>query len=228
MKRLIGIVLLITACAGDGLCRKFYDDDPLAREPQPRAVQNPSVRKLSDYYDILKHTLATPGEKQSRRTWIPAQGINTLGDPMEGAWWEKRHYWRRMTSAELERGPGGNGAPAMDGRWKVISAKTEGITPGFVARDRNNRQYFVKFDPPSNPEMTTAADQITSKIFYALGYHVPEDYIVYFRSDMLELGEDVCGVRWNHLVKSDYRRVANGIEHIHGLSSLSTDSSPRA
>ncbi len=79
----------------------------------------------------------------------------------------------------------------MDGDWTVVSAKTEGITPGFVVLDRHNRRYFVKFDPPSNPEMATGADQISSKIFYALGYHVPENHLVYFRAEMLELGEDV-------------------------------------
>src|SRR5512147_738043 len=101
MKRLAGILLLIAACSGDGLCRKFYDDDPLIREPQPLPVKDAAPRKLSDYYDILSHTLATPGSKQPRGVYVRSQGINTLGDPMEGAWWERRHYWRRMTAAEL-------------------------------------------------------------------------------------------------------------------------------
>jgi hypothetical protein len=192
MKRFAGILLLIAACASDGLCRKFCDDDPLIQEPPPRAVRDAASRKLSDYYDILKHTLATPGEKQSRKAIIPAQGINTLGDPMEGTWWETRHYWSRMTLAELERGPGGNAAPAVDGRWKVVSAKTEGITPGFVMLDSRNRRYYVKFDPPSNPEMATGADQIALRIFYALGYHVPENYLVYFRPEILDPGADAA------------------------------------
>ncbi len=191
MKRVLAILMLMGACTGDGFCRKFYDDDPLIREPQPRDAANAASRKLSDYYDILSHTLATPGEKRVRGAPIPAQGINTLGDPMEGAWWERRHYWRRMTEEELQRGPGNESAPATDGPWTVVSAKTEGITPGFVMIDRQNRRYFVKFDPPSNPEMATGADQIAAKIFYALGYHVPENYIVYFRPRRLKLGEDV-------------------------------------
>jgi hypothetical protein len=191
MKRFAGILLLMIACSGDALCRKFYEDDPLIREPQPRPIQQIASRKLSDYYDILSHTLATPGEKQRPGARIRAQGVNTLGDPMEGAWWERRHYWRRMSPAELQRGPYGSGAPAMDGKWKVVSAKTEGITPGFVILDRTNRRFFVKFDPPSNPELATGADQIALKIFYALGYHVPENYLVCFSPDILELGRDV-------------------------------------
>lgn len=191
MKRLAGILLLVLAGSAEGSGRKFYGDDPLVREPLPRPVTRIAARKLSDYYDILRHTLATPGDPQRPGAPISAQGINTLGDPMEGSWWERRHFWRRMTPAELERGPGGAAAPATDGPWQVIAAKTEGITPGFVIRDRHQRQYFIKFDPPSNPEMATGADQIASKIFYALGYHVPDNYIVYFHPDMLELGEDV-------------------------------------
>jgi hypothetical protein len=173
------------------LGRKFYDDDPLIAEPPPRAVEKAASRKLSDYYDIVSHILATPGARQTPRKPIPAEGINTMGDPMEGAWWERRHYWKRMSLAELKRGPGSERGPATDGKWTVVGAKTEGITPGFVILDRHKRRYFVKFDPPSNPEMATGADQIASKLFYALGYHVPENYIVYFSPDMLQLGEDV-------------------------------------
>lgn len=191
MRRIAGLLLLFGAFAAAAAGRKFYDDDPLIQEPPPRPVRNAASRKVSDYHDILWLTLATPGEKQRHGALIPAQGINTLGDPMEGAWWERRHYWRRMTLAELQRGSGQDAAPAMDGPWTVVSAKTEGITPGFVVLDRHKRRYFVKFDPPSHPEMATGADQIALKIFYALGYHVPENYIVYFRPETLQLGEDV-------------------------------------
>lgn len=189
--RLAATFVLLAMAACPGLARKFYDDDPLIAEPPPRAVPKAASRKLSDYFDILWHTLATPGERGTLVKPIPAQGVNTLGDPMEGAWWERRHYWRRMSHAELQRGPGGDRAPALDGKWTVVGAKTEGITPGFTILDRHKRRYFVKFDPPSNPELATGADQIASKLFYALGYHVPENYVVFFSPDILQLGEDV-------------------------------------
>lgn len=191
MRRIAAFLVLFGACTSLGFGRKFYDDDPLIQEPKLRAVEKAAKRKLSDYYDIVWLTLATPGEKQRAGALIPAQGINTLGDPMEGAWWERRHYWRRMSLRELELGPVKQEPPATDGDWTVISAKTEGITPGFVVVDRHNRTYFVKFDPPSNPEMATGADQIAVKIFYALGYHVPENYLVYFKPGILKLGNDV-------------------------------------
>ena len=42
----------------------------------------------------------------------------------------------------------------------MISAKSEGISPGFVMKDSKNDEYFVKFDPISNPEMATGAEMI--------------------------------------------------------------------
>ena len=73
----------------------------------------------------------------------------------------------------------------------MVSAKTEGVTPGFVILDSNQRRFFIKFDPRTNPEMATSADAITSRFFHAMGFHVPDNNIVHFERDQLELGSDV-------------------------------------
>ena len=41
-----------------------------------------------------------------------------------------------------------------------------------------------------HPELATAADVIASRFFYALGYHVPANYTVFFTKDDLVLGPD--------------------------------------
>lgn len=185
------LTLLLFLVLAPAQARKFYADDPLDREPAPRPANNVKSRKLSDYFDLFSHQFNKVGELQPEKGLkIPSQAVNTLGEPMQGAWWEKRHYYRHMTEEELVRGPG-NSTPPADGPWTVVSAKTEGITPGFVMLDSKKRRYFVKFDPLSNPEMATAADSIASRLFYALGYHVPQNYIIYFTEDRLVLGENV-------------------------------------
>lgn len=178
--------VLLTFLSGTLAAQKFYPDDPLFREPEPLRVEKAHPRKISDYYDLFLHVLAHPGEKHRPGRTIPAQDVNTLGEVLEGAWYVQRHARRRMSLAELAAGPGDSLAPA-DGPWTVISAKSEGVTPGFRIRDSKGRDYLLKFDPISNPEMATAADVITSKIFHALGYHVPEYYIVYFDRSRLEI-----------------------------------------
>jgi hypothetical protein len=99
--------------------RKFYDDDPLLAEPKSKSIDKAASRKLSDYYDTFSHLLATPGDLKA----IPAQGVNTLGEPMEGPWWVRRHYYQPMSIADLQRGPSRGLPPSKNGPWTVIGAK---------------------------------------------------------------------------------------------------------
>jgi hypothetical protein len=172
--------------------QQFRVDDPLDFEPAARPVDQPAVRKLSDYYDILKNTLATPGELNRKSPKpIRARSVNTLGEPLQGAWWVKRHYYKTMSLDELVAGPGIDHPPSEEGPWTVVSAKSEGITPGFTILDAKQGMYFIKFDPISNPEMATGADQVAIRLVYALGYHVPENYLVDFSGSKLKLGKEV-------------------------------------
>lgn len=180
----LACVLLAAVCALDA--RKFYDDDPLMREPRPRPVKAAKPRKISDIYDLFSHIFATPGGKQLPGKPIPAGDVNTLGEVMDGAWYEKRHGRVRMTPAQIAAGPGDQRTPA-DGQWTIVSAKSEGVTPGFLVEDAKKRLYFLKFDPMGHRELATAADVISSKLLFALGYHVPENYIVYFDRSRLRL-----------------------------------------
>jgi hypothetical protein len=180
-------VALLLAVSGALEGAKFYPDDPLEREPAPLPVNKATPRKLSDVYDLFSHVFATPGEKQMPERVVPAKDVNTLGEVLDGAWYESRQGRRRMSIPQLIAGPGDSTPPA-DGPWSVVSAKTEGVTPGFLVRDTRGQLFFIKFDPIGHAEMATAADVISSKFFYALGYHVPENYVVYFTRDRLQAG----------------------------------------
>lgn len=188
MKTILLTLLALGAAYGQ---RKFYPDDPLEKEPKPLNVESVRNRKLSDIYDLFHHQFNHPGEHQPKSgPPIRARAVNTLGEPMDGAWYTKRHYYRRMSIDELKKGPG-TGTPPEGKTWTVVGAKSEGITAGFTVLDGRGTRYFIKFDPPTNPEMATAADAIGSRFFHALGYHVPDNFIVYFKPDQLALGEDV-------------------------------------
>ena len=171
--------------------RKFYRDDPLPAEPPSRSVGSALSRKLSEYYDFFSNTFGRPGEEQPTTAKISARATNTLGEALDSSWYTNRHYANRMTIEELVRGPGGDAAPSFSGPWTVVAAKSEGITPGFTITDPRGRRYVLKFDPLSNPEIATAADVIVSKFFHALGYNVPDNYIVEFAREQLVLGADV-------------------------------------
>ena len=171
--------------------RKFLDDDPLRQEPKPRDASQALSRKISDYYDFAVQNFSRRGEYHTPGHIYPARGVDTLGEPMAGVWYTPRHYYRRMSLAELAEGAGNQMAPSLDGPWKVVKAKTEGITPGFEFVDSAGHRYMIKFDPLDYPEIASSADVLVSKFFYALGYHVPQNYIVYFPQGQLTLRGDV-------------------------------------
>ncbi|MDZ7639189.1 MAG: hypothetical protein U5J83_13220 [Bryobacterales bacterium] len=173
---------------------KFYPDDPLWQAPAPRHVEDAKLRKLSDYYEFLVYPFAPPGElnglkkdANSELLYFEAQAVNTLGEVPANSWYENRNYFQPMSKAEIQAGPSLANAPSTNGKWRVVAAKNEGITPGFTIVDDAGRRYVVKFDPLGHPELATSADTISSKLFYALGYFVPENYLVAFSRDQLEV-----------------------------------------
>lgn len=174
--------------AGVTTKKKFYADDPIRTGPQPVPAPNVAGRKLSMYYDFFENTFFPGGERAPRGVFLPSQGINTVDEVPDNAWYTNRHATRRMTLAELKTGTGDSQAPAA-GVLTVVAAKNEGVTPGFRIQDAAGRQYLLKFDSLSNPELASAADVITSRFFYALGYNVPENYVVYFNRDRIVAGE---------------------------------------
>jgi hypothetical protein len=185
-------VLALSATGADTVpaARKFYSDDPILAMPKPLAVVNPARRQTSEYFDFFENTLAKPGDHvRHKGTFLPSQGINTADEAPDSAWYTNRHASRRMSIEELQRG-GGSANPPEPGSWLVVAAKNEGVTPGFRIRDAAGREYLMKFDPLSNPELASAADVITSKFFYALGYNVPENYVVYFDAAQLVVEKD--------------------------------------
>lgn len=169
---------------------RFRSDDPILIEPEPRPLDKANSRSIDDVYDYVSHTFVTPRkiEREERAgKHRAAQDVNTLGDVPDGPWYTNRHWLRPMSIEELKRGPGNSNPPSEQGSWKVVAAKSDGITPGFTIEDQQGRRYLLKFDPPRYPELATAADVVGSKFFYALGYWTPENYIVHFPLSRLEI-----------------------------------------
>lgn len=174
--RLLTVCALLLALTPGLDARRFYPDDPVERMPRPVPVKSARKRGINDYYDFFKNTLTDPG-RPPRKNIPPAGAVNSLGEVPDSDWYTNRHGRRRMAIAALVRGPEKAGPPA-GGAWEVVAAKTEGVTPGFTIQDSKGGTFLLKFDPPDYPEMATAADVVTSRFLYALGYHVPENYIV--------------------------------------------------
>ena len=177
--------------------QKFYPDDPLTKEPPPFQTENVNYRALSEIYEIATNTFTHPGERQPRNGVIPAQGINTLGEVMDGPWFVNRHARIQLSIEELMRGPGDSNPPSRKAPWRVLTVRKYGIRPGLLIHDADNNLCLLRFDPPGHLEMSTGAARIGSRLYHALGYWVPEHYLVYFDRSQLVAdpeGEDINAV----------------------------------
>ena len=181
---LAAVCVAMLMAAGDGAranTPRFYPDDPIARDPETEDASMVQAWDVSDSFDFFENSFGTAGDRTPRR----AMNLNTLDEVPDSSWFTNRLGMRPMTLEELVRGPDTGTGPAP-GKLTVISGKNEGISPGMTIRDSLGQVYFVKFDPPTNPEMATGAEVISTKIFHAFGYHVPENYIATLRpSDLV-------------------------------------------
>ena len=217
MKQAITLAFLLNLIVPSAFAQTFRTDDPVWVDNDSAVdVQGIAKHKLNDQYDFLIHTFGKPGD----RTQQPALNINTLGEVPDSSWFQNRHGKTRMSVEDLVRGPNTGSGPSMDGPWFVIGAKTEGITPGFRIRDARGDVYFIKFDPPQNPEMATAAEVISTKFFHAMGYNVPENYLAFFtrqqlRADPKATITDATG-RERHLEDLDLDMILGGVHKSQG------------
>jgi len=118
-----------------------------------------------------------------------ALDINRYDEVIDNTFFTNRQGKEPLSTQELIAAPLASKDPGPDtsGLWTVLKGKTEGVTPGFFIRDKNGDKFLLKIDPRSNPEMTTSAEVITHKFFYAFGYNVPSYSLVMFSPDQLEV-----------------------------------------
>jgi hypothetical protein len=159
----------------------FRSDDPLMMDHDSLPIPRPARRRINDYYDFLENTFFNAGEKRKVR----AANINTLGEVPDSSWFTNRIA--PLTSDALVRGANTGSGPDTRAKLTVVAGKTQGITPGFTITDSRGDTYFLKFDPATNPEMSTGAEIISSKFFHALGYNVGEYYLINFKPSDLEI-----------------------------------------
>src|SRR5690606_17082296 len=56
--KLCALAAALAGCAAATAAPRFYDDDPLERDPPPVAVTTVRSRSLNEYYDFLRNTFS--------------------------------------------------------------------------------------------------------------------------------------------------------------------------
>ena len=164
-----------------------------------KSIPEPKERS-SDYYDAFFKGQVI--EKAKQRLDVPrwirlaaghpkhAANVNALDEVPDSSWYTNRHHIHRMRIVDLQSGP--NRGQAPDFSTAVITkAKPSGITPGMMLKDATGQSYLIKFDNVNYPNLNSGAEVIATKILYAAGYNVPENYIAYLDAKNLRIADGV-------------------------------------
>src|SRR5215218_5014740 len=161
--------------------RRFYPDDPLWTDSDMRDIPKVAEYELSKSYDFVANTFRDPARSRG-----PALNVNTLGEVPDSSWFTNRLGRHDLSVDEVVRGPNTVDGPAP-GMWHVTGRPDAGITPKFTVKDSRGDTYLIKLDPLRFPELASSVEVISTKIFHAVGYHVPEDFVVTFPLSRLDL-----------------------------------------
>ncbi len=82
----------------------------------------------------------------------------------------------RFTPEDIFRGATTEPAPTPP--FTITKVKTTGAAAGFFGKDATGAKFLFKLDLPGYPELTTGAEVVASRLLWALGYNVPQMYIV--------------------------------------------------
>jgi hypothetical protein len=189
----MSLVLTLFAAAVMGLAgpstgqeRKFYDDDPLWVEPVTQDVTRATDYEPDLAYSYLRNYFGHPGDPLDGQR---ARNVNTVDEVPDGPFFLNRAGRIPLTPALVARAANTDDGPAP-GPWKVVSAKTSGVTQGFTIRDAHGTKWFLKFDPPGWRGMATGSDIVGAKLFWALGYYTTEYHIVRVVYSNLVIADD--------------------------------------
>lgn len=173
----------------------------------------PAARYEPYLWDAIDHLIFRPVSELW--TFTPKResiNVNALDEVPSSSWFENRISRHAMTPEEVARGACESIEFDVPAPWRIIAAKSEGLTPGFVFEDAAGIRYVLKVDRAQQREQATAADAIVAAIYHAAGYHVPCNRVVGFTEEMLVLDPRVSGVEREDLqeVIDIARRLPDG------------------
>lgn len=192
MRRLITFgLLLLAACAHDHVGVVRYHDKEIVNRvddrkniPEPEAYDETLMPYYLDVFFVRRFTRWTEFHNTKR-----AMNVNAMDEVPDSTWYTNRIAAREVSAEEIRRGPGDGHTPEMYKPWAVKRLKVGGTAVGFVVKDTSGYEFLLKFDTKGFPEVETAADVIAQRLFWTLGFNVPDDEVVKFTRHELVLAE---------------------------------------
>lgn len=164
------------------------------------ALESADIKKqetgsYKDIYDQNVHSeivnqldLSRWGRKLFRKP-LRSANVNIFDEVPDSAFFTNRHARTALTKDQLAKGYSENEGPDLSGDLTVTGGEIAGLHPSYFVKDARGDSYLLKFDSAENPELATAAELIASRVFYALGYNVPQYTLAVIAAGKLKAGE---------------------------------------
>ncbi|HOW87662.1 MAG TPA: hypothetical protein P5561_03080 [Candidatus Omnitrophota bacterium] len=120
------------------------------------------------------------------RQEIPSANVNVFDEVPDSSFFTNRHGRKRLSAEEIEKGYRENNGPDLSQPLRVIEAEQRGIYPRFWVKDAQDEEYLLEFDPQIALDLSTGAELVASRFYYALGYHVPQYTPLFFNPDQIQ------------------------------------------
>lgn len=153
-------------------------------------IAQPKTNEQFKYSDIGEKYFFNPIERAldlGRHVQNQALNLNNFDEVPDSTWFTNRIGQKNLELTEIARGPDRLRPFIIHAPWTIKKAKTQGVTPGFFIRDARGVNYLLKFEPSGYAELPSSVEVITTKIFHAIGYNVPENYIVEIDPKILKI-----------------------------------------
>ncbi|MCI0617407.1 hypothetical protein L0244_30915 [bacterium] len=189
-----------------GLCSaaKFYPDDPIMEIKDTQDASGVESWDINLFFDLTYNLFTHPGDPTPN---VRAQSINTIDEVPDSSWFTNRNG---LTPQMVAKAVDTSAGPA-EGKWTIIASKNDGISPGFTIKDSAGTVWFIKFDAIGFRTMSTGTEVAVSKLFWALGFNVPEYHIARLDPANLEIAEGtkirLPGGRKRDMNAGDIRRM---------------------
>jgi hypothetical protein len=167
-----------------GDTRKFFDDDPISKEPETQDASGATPYEINLIWDLSYNLFANPARNQPK---VRAKNLNTVDEVPDSSWFINRILSQPLSVEDVARGPVTGDGPV--GRLTIIAPKSAGAAPGFLARDEGGTLWFVSFDAKGQPEGATSVIMVANKLFWALGYWQVENHLVTIRPNELAIAD---------------------------------------
>jgi hypothetical protein len=177
-----------------------FGDESIAVLPDTLPIEQPQIKKISlngdkvdllvvrpfiEFLSISRYIRIITG---NRTEAYNADAFDEIGN---SSWFTHRISSECMPVDEIIKWPDRGKEPDTSGIWLITKVISSGASRSFAVQDTKGDNYLIKFDPPDYPELSTNAELISTKIMYAAGYNVPENYLTVMNPQKLLISDSV-------------------------------------